>query len=58
MKPLGITAYRVAKDIGVPVTRIQAIIAEEHHGVRGIRRCAGAIFRHLAGVLAQYAARL
>lgn len=29
MQPLGITAYRLAKDIGVPVTRIQAIIAEK-----------------------------
>ena len=28
MKPLRITAYRLAKDIGVPVTRIQDIIAE------------------------------
>ena len=29
MKPLGLTAYRLAKDTGVPVTRIQAIIAEK-----------------------------
>lgn len=28
MKPLGLTAYRLAKDISVPVTRIQAIIGE------------------------------
>ncbi len=28
MKPLGLTAYRLAKDITVPVTRIQAIINE------------------------------
>lgn len=28
MKPLGITAYRLAKDIGVPVTRVQEIVAE------------------------------
>src|SRR6516162_6884851 len=28
MKPFGLTAYRLAKDIGVPVTRVQAIIAE------------------------------
>ena len=28
MKPLGLTAYRLAKDTSVPVTRIQAIIAE------------------------------
>jgi antitoxin HigA-1 len=28
MQPLGLTAYRLAKDTGVPVTRIQAIIAE------------------------------
>ena len=28
MKPLEITAYRLAKDIGVPVTRIQEIVAE------------------------------
>ncbi len=28
LKPLGITAYRLAKDLGVPVTRIQDIVAE------------------------------
>ena len=28
VKPMGLTAYRLAKDIGVPVTRIQAILAE------------------------------
>lgn len=28
MKPLGLTAYRLAKDLSVPVTRIQAIITE------------------------------
>jgi addiction module HigA family antidote len=28
MVPLGITVYRLAKDIGVPVTRIQEIEAE------------------------------
>lgn len=28
VKPLGLSAYRLAKDIGVPVTRIQAILAE------------------------------
>ena len=28
LKPLKITAYRLAKDIGVPVTRIQDIVAE------------------------------
>ena len=28
MLPMGITAYRLAKDIGVPITRIQEIAAE------------------------------
>jgi antitoxin HigA-1 len=28
MKPLGITAYRLARDLAVPVTRVQAIVAE------------------------------
>ena len=28
MVPMGITAYRLAKDIGVPVTRVQEIAAE------------------------------
>jgi addiction module HigA family antidote len=28
MQPLGLTAYRLAKDLGVPVTRIQAIVTE------------------------------
>lgn len=32
MKPLGLTAYRIAKDIGVPITRIDQILA----GHRGI----------------------
>jgi addiction module HigA family antidote len=34
LKPLGITAYRLAKDIGVPVTRVQAIVAERR-GITG-----------------------
>lgn len=34
LKPMGLTAYRLAKDIGVPMTRIQAIIAERR-GVSG-----------------------
>lgn len=34
MRPLGLTAYRLAKDIGVPVTRIQAIVAERR-GITG-----------------------
>ena len=29
MKPLCLSAYRVAKDIGVPVSRIQAIVDEK-----------------------------
>ena len=28
MKPLGLSAYRLAKDLGVPVTRVQAIVSE------------------------------
>lgn len=28
MRPFGLTAYRLAKDLSVPVTRIQAIIGE------------------------------
>ena len=28
LKPMGITPYRLAKDIGVPVNRITAIIKE------------------------------
>ncbi len=28
LKPLELTTYRLAKDIGVPVTRIQEIVAE------------------------------
>lgn len=34
MKPLGLTAYRLAKDLNVPVTRIQAII-HERRGITG-----------------------
>ena len=33
-KPLGITPYRLAKDIGVPATRIQAIVAQRR-GISG-----------------------
>jgi addiction module HigA family antidote len=29
LKPMGITPYRLAKDIGVPVSRITAIIKEQ-----------------------------
>ena len=34
MRPLGLTAYRLAKDLAVPVTRIQAIAAERR-GITG-----------------------
>jgi antitoxin HigA-1 len=34
MKPLKLTAYRLAKDINVPVSRIQAII-DEKRGITG-----------------------
>jgi antitoxin HigA-1 len=34
MKPLGLTAYRLAKEIDVPVTRLLAIIAERR-GITG-----------------------
>ena len=34
LKPMGISAYRLAKEIGVPVTRIQAILAERR-GISG-----------------------
>ena len=29
MKPMGISAYRLAKDIHVPVSRVQAILADK-----------------------------
>lgn len=29
MRPLGLSAYRLAKDLGVPVSRIQAIVDEK-----------------------------
>lgn len=34
MKPLGLSAYRLAKDIDVPVSRVQAII-DEKRGLSG-----------------------
>jgi antitoxin HigA-1 len=34
MQPLGLTAYRLAKDLHVPVTRVQAIISERR-GITG-----------------------
>jgi addiction module HigA family antidote len=34
LKPLGITAYRLAKDIRVPVSRIQSIL-EERRAITG-----------------------
>ena len=39
LEPMGITAYRLAKDIGVPEQRIGAIVREQ----RGI--CAGTTLR-------------
>jgi len=46
MQPLGLTAYRLAKDLHVPVTRIQAIIAERRRHHRRHRAAAGTVFRH------------
>jgi antitoxin HigA-1 len=46
IKPLGLTAYRLAKDIGVPVTRVQAIIAE-HRGISGDRHCGSLVISPL-----------
>ena len=34
MRPLGLTSYRLAKDLAVPVTRVQAIVAERR-GISG-----------------------
>jgi addiction module HigA family antidote len=34
LKPLGVTTYRLAKDLNVPVTRIQAIVSERR-GITG-----------------------
>ena len=34
LKPMGLTAYRLAKEIGVKVTRIRAILAERR-GISG-----------------------
>ena len=34
MKPLGLSAYRLAKDISVSITRIQAIVSERR-GITG-----------------------
>ena len=34
MIPLGITAYRLAKELNIPVTRVQAIVAERR-GITG-----------------------
>ena len=34
VQPFGLTAYRLAKDLGVPVTRIQSILAERR-GISG-----------------------
>ena len=34
MKPLGLTAYRLAKDLNVSITRVQAIVSERR-GITG-----------------------
>lgn len=34
LTPFGLTAYRLAKDLGVPVTRVQSILAERR-GISG-----------------------
>lgn len=56
MKPFGITAYRLAKDVGVPVTRIQAIRRRAARNHWGHRFAPCEVFQHLTRVLAQYAA--
>jgi len=40
LKPLGLTAYRLAKDIGVPLTRIYDIVAGQEGSVA--LTCSGA----------------
>src|SRR5258706_2222142 len=45
LKPLGITAYRLAKDLGGPVTRIQDIVAERRAITRDTPLALGRYFR-------------
>lgn len=49
LEPMGITAYRLAKDIGVPEQRIGAIVLEQR---------IGAIVREQRGISADTALRL
>lgn len=56
MVPMSLTAYRLAKDIGVPVTRIQEIVVERR-AITGDTALRLALFRDDAGVLVEYTAR-
>jgi plasmid maintenance system antidote protein VapI len=58
MTPLGLSAYRLAKDIAVPVTRVQAIVSERRAITGDNRPAAGSLFRHYGRILAEHAARL
>lgn len=50
LKPMGITQYRLAKEIGVPQRRIGEIVAgARDHG--GYRPAAGKVFRNVRRVL-------
>ncbi len=58
LKPLGLTPYRLARELHVPVPRINDIVLEKES--YQCRHCSppGEVFRHNGGVLAGNAGRL
>ena len=58
LAPLGLSACRLAKDIHVPVSRVQAILSERRAITGDTALRLGAVFRHHAGILGQPATRL
>lgn len=56
LTPMNITAYRLAKAIGVPQTRISGILAGER-GITADRPAPGPLLRYLGRVLGEAPAR-
>ena len=57
MKPLDLTAYRLAKDLNVPVTRIQSIVSERRTITGDTALRLGRYFGTTPEFLARHAAR-
>ena len=58
LKPMGLSQYRLAKDIGVPARRINEIVKGErvHHGGHGL--AAGSFLQDVGAILVEPAIAL